>query len=398
MRKLPGPFAIHRSIGCALLLGLLGPSGASAKPAESGPDLLRHFECARCHEGLPGPAVSEEKHCVRCHQSILRGTFAADKATLGEWQGHLHSLNAVPSLVAIGNRLRRTWVESFLLHPHDIRPSLPATMPRLAVTEKQARQLAETLVRSERLLAPKGDAANGRTLFGQLGCAACHCFSGADTPKAATYPLRLSAENLRRAVSLAPDLRFTRDRYQPGALVDWLMSPEKQKPDALMPSFPLTQAAAADLATYLLTTPLAPMPAVSAPVRLPLLARKVTFDEVNAQVFRKTCWHCHSTAAYAKGDGGPGNTGGFGFRGRGFSVTSYADVASGSIDDQGERQSVFVRLPDGTPRLVAILLARQKESVGTETPGLRGMPLGLPPLSPQQLQLVESWIAQGRPQ
>jgi hypothetical protein len=28
---------------------------------------------------------------------------------------------------------------------------------------------------------------------------------------------------------------------------------------------------------------------------------------------------------------------------------------------------------------------------------VRGMPLGLPPLEPEQIQLVESWIAQGRP-
>ncbi len=197
---------------------------------------------------------------------------------------------------------------------------------------------------------------------------------------------------------LAPDLRFTRDRFQPGALVDWLLAPGKQKPDTLMPTFPLREAEATDLATYVLTTPLAPLPAPPLPVRLPLLARKVSFDEVNEKVFRKTCWHCHSTAAYAKGDGGPGNTGGFGFRGRGFSVTNYADVASGSLDDQGERQSVFARQPDGTPRLLAVLLARQKEVAGKESPGLRGMPLGLPPLSPEQIQLVETWIAQGRPQ
>ena len=103
-------------------------------------------------------------------------------------------------------------------------------------------------------------------------------------------------------------------------------------------------------------------------------------------------------ADYAIGDGGPGNTGGFGFKGRGFSVTTYADVASGVLDDQGNRRSVFAPLPNGTPRLLAVLLARHKELAGEQAPGLRGMPLGLPPLSAEQIQLVESWIAQGRPQ
>jgi len=44
---------------------------------------------------------------------------------------------------------------------------------------------------------------------------------------------------------------------------------------------------------------------------------------------------------------------------------------------------------------VAALLARQKEEAG-ETPNVRGMPLQLPALSSEELQLVESWIAQGR--
>jgi hypothetical protein len=29
---------------------------------------------------------------------------------------------------------------------------------------------------------------------------------------------------------------------------------------------------------------------------------------------------------------------------------------------------------------------------------VRGMPLGLPAVGPEEIQLVESWIAQGRPQ
>ncbi len=79
-------------------------------------------------------------------------------------------------------------------------------------------------------------------------------------------------------------------------------------------------------------------------------------------------------------------------------MTTYADVASGILDDQGNRRSVFLPVADGTPRLLAVLLARHTELGGGETPGVRGMPLGLPALSAEQIQLMESWIAQGRPQ
>jgi hypothetical protein len=67
------------------------------------------------------------------------------------------------------------------------------------------------------------------------------------------------------------------------------------------------------------------------------------------------------------------------------------------LDDRGERRSVFETLDDGTPRLVAALLARAAEEAGQPDPRVRGMPLGLPALPPEDIQLVETWIAQGRP-
>jgi len=165
-----------------------------------------------------------------------------------------------------------------------------------------------------------------------------------------------------------------------------------------MPQLPLSAGQADDLASYILTVSLEPQTPPVLPARLPKLSRRVSFDEVNERVFRRTCWHCHSTPEYAMGDGGPGNTGGFGFKGRGLNVATYSDLASGSLDDRGQRRSVFLPVADGTPRLLAVLIARQHELRGEELPGLRGMPLGLPALTPEQIQLVESWIAQGRPQ
>jgi hypothetical protein len=75
------------------------------------------------------------------------------------------------------------------------------------------------------------------------------------------------------------------------------------------------------------------------------------------------------------GDGGPGNIGGFGFAGRGLNVATYADLASGSRDEHGQRRSVFRPTPAGVPRLLAVLLARQHELTGEVLPGLYGMPL-----------------------
>ena len=376
------------------------PVWAQSPEAAAGLQLMAQFQCNRCHEGTGLPGVSQEQHCVHCHEEILQGTFTIAPDTLKTWQSHLVSLNAVPSLTAAASRLRRQWIESFLLRPHDLRPGLPALMPRLGLTPRQAQQIATALVPREAQGTPPapGNPTSGRLLLDHLGCGACHQFTGVPPLRNTTAGPSVSQNQLRTAIALAPDLRYTRERFQPAALIPWLRTPSQVKPDTQMPQFPLSESQAQDLAAYILTTPLTPQPAPVPPARLPILSRRVSFDEVNERVFRRTCWHCHSTAAYAKGDGGPGNTGGFGFKGRGFSVTTYADVASGVLDDQGNRRSVFAPLPNGTPRLLAVLLARHKELAGEQAPGLRGMPLGLPPLSAEQIQLVESWIAQGRPQ
>src|SRR5262249_33648918 len=78
-----------------------------------------------------------------------------------------------------------------------------------------------------------------------------------------------------------------------------------------------------DGAAYSLTAPLAEPPHAKAPDRLPILTRAVAYDEVSKRVFRRTCWHCHSEPDYAIGDGGPGNSGGFGFAPRGLNLAAY---------------------------------------------------------------------------
>jgi hypothetical protein len=72
-------------------------------------------------------------------------------------------------------------------------------------------------------------------------------------------------------------------------------------------------------------------------------------------------------------------------------------MSSGALDDDGKRRSIFRSLDDGTPALVAHLDARRVEEAGGVVEGVRGMPLGLPALDREEIQLVESWIAQGRP-
>jgi mono/diheme cytochrome c family protein len=343
--------------------------------------LVDAFECARCHE-VPGHVVPDEKSCTACHRSIRAGTFETDAAHLERWRKDVRHLLDVPSLSALNGRVRRTWVERFLLAPVDVRPGLEETMPRLALSPDDARRIAVALVPDEpdeRPLERRGDAARGRVLVDER-CAPCH----AADPR-------------------APRLSLAAARMTERSLDAWLRDPPSSWAGSSMPRVPLTDDERADVVAFLVVMPHEEPRAL--PERLPLLDRRVRFDEVDARVFRRSCWHCHSDPDLAGGDGGPGNTGGFGYRGAGLSLASAADVRAGSVGADGVRHSVLVPMTDGpwrgSPRLVAHLLARQAEARAEEggvpprPDAPLGMPLGLPPLSPEDLRLVETWIAQG---
>jgi cytochrome c2 len=368
----------------------------STGDAERGRALVVKFECNRCHDGTGLATAPRDKQCVGCHQDILAGRFRAPAAIMSRWKEHLGLLRETPSLQAMGARHKPAWIEGFLLEPHDLRPNLGATMPRLAMTRAEARDIGAYLTR-DRVDEPRADLSmasvdRGRALFETKQCGACHAYTGVSprpalTPPAAPYG----------AIALAPDLRGVRDRQRPSGLVRWLLDPKKVKPDTLMPTVPMTEKEAGDLAAYVLSAPLSPAPERKIPERLAVLSRRVTFEEINERLFKKTCRHCHSEPDYALGEGGPGNTGGLGFAPRGLNIGSYAGVAAGMLDERGVRTSVFAPMADGTPRFVAALLARQAEEAGRPNPAIRGMPLALPALSPEDIQLVETWVAQGRP-
>ncbi|MBZ5715307.1 c-type cytochrome [Nannocystis pusilla] len=363
-----------------------------------GQALIDRFECVRCHD-IPGrEPASLEKHCVRCHQDILRGAFPAPPETLREWQGHITHLTDVPALRGL-ERLRRGWLAAWLRAPHDLRPGLNSTMPRLSLGTDEAADLAAALIPEPELAAPApGDPARGRELLGDKSCTLCHRFTGvANIAPAPKLPVPLDEAQLQRGLAQAPDLRFTRERMRPAALVAWLLDPPRHKPGTPMPTIPLTDADARAIAAYISDATLEPLPTPKPVARLPILERQVRWPEVEAKVFKKTCWHCHSDPDYARGDGGPGNSGGFGFAPRRLDLASYPGIASGSVGDDGKRRSVFAPLPDGTPRIIAHMLARHLEVEGG-APEQRGMPLGLTPVPLADIQLVDTWIAQGRPQ
>lgn len=356
------------------------------KLIEEGRALIEKYECARCHEGIPDVARQpEDKQCVGCHQRILRGSFDAPQDTLHHWQQSLRSLNATPNLSNLDKRILRQWLISYLLEPHDLRPNLPASMPRLAISHDEAQKIASFLVRQD--VAEKeqsGNAQLGKTLFAKNQCLSCHEF--ADNK----WDQQRPADAL-----LAPDLAVTRKRMTRLQAATWIRNPKAINPESHMPAFPLEDDSIANLVAYIFETPLAKK--VQRPVapRHAPPAHTVTYAEVEKRIFKKICWHCHSNELLARGDGGPGNTGGLGFEGKAIDFSSYESTLAG-YRDKGKRRSLFWKDESGTPFVIRALLARHDEIAGKPHDDIRGMPLGFPPIPMEDIALLEAWIRDGK--
>jgi mono/diheme cytochrome c family protein len=381
--------------------GVVAPTSTTAGDPAKGKELVGTFQCNRCHEGTGHASAPQNKHCVQCHKDIMEDRFTGGTAaSMARWKPRVKEYADAPSLEATGKRFSRKWVESYLLAPTDLRPHLHQYMPRLDISKEQAKDIAAYLVPdadgpASTAEIAKADLGKGRQLLETKGCGACHAMTGVAAVPSSNPPA-MDAKEFDRSHKLAPDLRFARDRMTAVKMIAWLKDPKAVKADSAMPKIALTDAEVVDLTGYILTVELGAPPPPKKIERLPVLTRKVTFKEVDEKVFHRTCWHCHSEPDYAIGDGGPGNSGGLGFKPRGLNLSDYNGIAAGYVDEKGERASVFAKDDKGVPRLVLALVNRYEEVNGNDGP-VRGMPLGYDPISLEEIQLVESWIAQGRP-
>jgi len=367
---------------------LLGCTGEPA-PLEGGALVAATHECARCHSA-PGVLTEEPqaRNCVGCHQAIFAGAFDETHRPEGvaRWKENVRSLRYAPSLVGVG-RLRADWLDNYLSSPHDLRPGLPASMPRLTLDAGERQALVSWLGADTRAVTThtRGDPDAGLALMEARGCGSCHVYSGSGT---LADPPPESVASI-----LAPDLRHARERLSAETLLAWLDDPAALKADTLMPAPGLSAAERDDVAAALLRAPLAAPAAHAVPERLPPLSQPVSFFDVEEAVFHKVCWHCHSDPDGNNGDGGPGNTGGLGYGGVGLDLGTREGVLRGMCRADGTCRSVL----EGDPPLLVEAMRRRHQELAGQPAARPGMPLGLPPMTAEQIQLVDTWIQQGAP-
>ncbi len=376
----------------ALLAGLVllaRAAGAEAPPFTPAQEAaFAAGDCARCHDLPDREPLERTESCVGCHRWIVAVSEhpearEAARALFPKWdryERNTHSYLAMPDLAAAMARLKPSWLRTWLTDPHDVRPGLPEGMPRFALSEGDLDALESLFAARTAAVPPtpppdRTRAARGEALFTERGCVGCHAFG-------ARHPIA--------ALPLAPDLQHARDRMAPDPIAAWIRDPRGVSPTAQMPTLGLPEDEVLALRDYvLLGDPRAPpAPAASAPPAP--LERPVAWAEVEERVFGRICVHCHMDPAQNEGRAGPGNDGGFGYPATGIELQTPEGVAA-----------VADRIPDALLRR-RLEAARDVVPAGhapaaLERPERPGMPLGLPPLSDEDIALVLAWIAQGMP-
>ena len=169
-----------------------------------------------------GLELIAEHRCTACHASKA-STFVSD---LDRPAGSLRDA---------GQRLHGRWVQEWLLNPSAHRADTP--MPALLSgpnAEQDAADLAAWVVSmgSGSMKAIEGRAQDGKVLAAKLQCLNCHV---------------LEPEDDYEGISLAG----VSQKYQPGALADFLRAPHARSPWSKMPDFRLSEQEAADLEAFL---------------------------------------------------------------------------------------------------------------------------------------------------
>ncbi len=386
-------------------------------PSSRAEALLQRNECHRCHAVEGVAAYPTEKSCAGCHRDISTSPTDPERMKRGHaeygdaWPRFIERTGNhyvfVPSLTSM-NRLRASWLRNFLAAPYDVRPHLSESMIRHALTTDDVDTLVTAWHATPDLDTPRPPPErlrDGATLYESKGCGTCHVFGSRPA-----LPVHRERQPRVETLALAPDLRHARDRMNRDVLVRWIREPAAVKPDTKMPAPGVTVDEASLLADFLLFAD--PGTTTKSPRRPPPFDSEApvpAFEEVQAKVFRAVCWHCHSDPDFNDGDGGPGNTGGFGLRGAGVSFASWDSIARGALGPDGKRRSIFRPGTSGEPVLLERLRRRFEENdrdfvhpgtVADRRPGAdgpRGMPLGLPALSDEQFSLVERWVKGGHP-
>ena len=198
---------------------------------QPGPTLVKHIALDE------GRTLFATLSCAKCHE-VPGGHATTGPSAMPELN------DPTPALDAVGSRFTAPWMFAWMLDPHRLQrdPRMPDLFPgRDRDARRDAADIAAWLAGQTKEAEPilpesKGaTAGQGRELFENLGCVACHDFERPDR-----------ADESRRHT-----LHFAAAKFKPGALSAYLEQPAAHHAATRMPEFGLSRAEAEALARYI---------------------------------------------------------------------------------------------------------------------------------------------------
>ncbi|HEY2830182.1 MAG TPA: c-type cytochrome [Thermoanaerobaculia bacterium] len=216
------------------------------------PTSMTQASCAKCHKQqvyIPNAdslnlayATFERAGCYACHKT--KG-FDTNMRKPG------------PILTKIQSKLRPDWVKNWIRNPRAVKPT--TWMPRFWYNSNNSSP--EDAVRNETEInaivaylfanseqyepavknPPHGDAKSGEQIVKSIGCQGCHVVGEG------------SREELGPRRTFGQPLENIGNKATFEWIFDWVRDPKHYNPNTYMPNLRLTDAQAADVATYLLT-------------------------------------------------------------------------------------------------------------------------------------------------
>ena len=280
-----GPNSQHpmEKVGCTICHGGMGQaidftSCAHVPNDEEQAKLWKEKYGWEAPEGMQStmlPLKYAESSCLKCHgtQEFINNAPKLDRGrelmvTRGCVGCHkvknLEGLTkAGPSLIRVKGKLKEEFVEKWVWDPKSFNPA--ARMPSffqqtnnsddeaLAKTKAELHSIVQYLYEHSQNYvpnenAPAGSIANGKKVFKEIGCLACHGIDDVTTHHA----------------DFAPDLSGTGSKLSAAFVYTWIKNPRHFNPDTRMPVLRLTNQEAADVTDYLMSK------------------KNKTFDETNA--------------------------------------------------------------------------------------------------------------------
>ena len=213
-------------------LGLCALTTSAAVAADSHafvPGFERFFSQDGTDATSGGELLLGELNCTACHKA--QGAAAARI-----------SAKPAPVLDQVGARANPDYLRKFIAAPHETKPgtTMPSVWAGVAETEKtaQVEALVHFLASTGKTSAERPDGkfvGNGRRLFNEIGCLACHAPQEGNAKLPAAVPL----------VDLP-------QKYTISGLSAFLQDPLKVRPGGRMPGIAFGKDEARDLAHYLL--------------------------------------------------------------------------------------------------------------------------------------------------